>query len=133
MGCVVRKRGPRTLPCSMIHCKPRCAPMQHVVLWEGLTLSTGCTAIFRGAGEMVGRGVAAALAGCVLSAAVAVSAWAQADRFPSRAITLVVSYPAGGLSDLPARALAPGLQTRLGVPVVVEDGVGGSGSVGGGF
>ena len=56
---------------------------------------------------------------------------AQGDRFPSRPITLVVSYPAGGLSDLPARALAPELQARLGVPVVIENRVGGSGMVAG--
>ena len=56
---------------------------------------------------------------------------AQGDRFPNRPITLVVSYPAGGLSDLPARALAPELQARLGVPVVIENRVGGSGMVAG--
>ncbi len=59
------------------------------------------------------------------------AAVAQGDRFPSRPITLVVSYPAGGLSDLPARALAPELQARLGVPVVIENRVGGSGMVAG--
>src|SRR6187402_3186834 len=53
------------------------------------------------------------------------------ERYPSRPITLVVSYPAGGLSDLPARALAPELQARLGVPVVIENRVGGSGMVAG--
>ena len=58
-------------------------------------------------------------------------AGAQPDAFPSRVVTLVVSYPAGGLSDLPARALAPELQARLGVPVVVENRVGGSGMVAG--
>jgi tripartite-type tricarboxylate transporter receptor subunit TctC len=59
------------------------------------------------------------------------AAAAQGDRFPSRPITLVVSYPAGGLSDLPARALAPELQARLRVPVVIENRVGGSGMVAG--
>jgi tripartite-type tricarboxylate transporter receptor subunit TctC len=59
------------------------------------------------------------------------AAVAQGDRFPGRPITLVVSYPAGGLSDLPARALAPELQARLGVPVVIENRVGGSGMVAG--
>jgi tripartite-type tricarboxylate transporter receptor subunit TctC len=58
---------------------------------------------------------------------------AQTDTFPSRPITLVVSYPAGGLSDLPARALAPELQTRLGVPVVIENRVGGSGMLAGAY
>ena len=55
------------------------------------------------------------------------------EQFPNRIITLVVSYPPGGLSDLPARALAPELQARLGVPVVVENRVGGSGMVAGAY
>jgi tripartite-type tricarboxylate transporter receptor subunit TctC len=58
---------------------------------------------------------------------------AHAQQYPSRAITLVVGYPAGGLSDLPARAMAPELQARLGVPVVIENRVGGSGMVAGGY
>ncbi|MBX9824387.1 MAG: hypothetical protein K2Y27_05255 [Xanthobacteraceae bacterium] len=68
---------------------------------------------------------------CIAAAAVSGTAAAQGDRYPSRPITLVVSYPAGGLSDLPARALAPELQSRLGVPVVIENRVGGSGMVAG--
>jgi len=77
--------------------------------------------------------MAGALFGVVLSVAIGSGAWAQGERYPTRAITLVVSYPAGGLSDLPARALAPELQARLGVPVVVENRVGGSGMVAGAY
>ena len=60
-------------------------------------------------------------------------AFAQAEGLSNRPVTLVVSYPAGGLSDLPARALAPELQARLGVPVVIENRVGGSGMVAGSY
>jgi tripartite-type tricarboxylate transporter receptor subunit TctC len=73
----------------------------------------------------------AALFGVEMMAVVPTLAAAQADKFPGRTITLVVAYPAGGLSDLPARALAPELQARLGVPVVIENRVGGSGMVAG--
>jgi len=80
---------------------------------------------------MAGPRVLRALLGVALLTLMPSLAAAQAERYPSRVITLVVSYPAGGLSDLPARALAPELQARLGVPVVIENRVGGSGMVAG--
>jgi tripartite-type tricarboxylate transporter receptor subunit TctC len=75
--------------------------------------------------------IASALLGIVLTAAAPKLVAAQEDRYPARTITLVVSYPAGGLSDLPARALAPDLQARLGVPVVIENRVGSGGMLAG--
>ena len=78
-------------------------------------------------------GLRPALLGLAIAAMAPALACAQGERFPSRPITLVVSYPAGGLSDLPARALAPELQARLGVPVVIENRVGGSGMVAGAY
>lgn len=78
-------------------------------------------------------GLRSAFLGAALAAVAQVSAGAQPDAFSGRPITLVVSYPAGGLSDLPARALAPELQARLGVPVVIENRVGGSGMVAGAY
>jgi tripartite-type tricarboxylate transporter receptor subunit TctC len=82
---------------------------------------------------MVGSRIASVLLGLALIACAPSTAAAQAERFPSRVITLVVAYPAGGLSDLPARALAPELQARLGVPVVIENRVGGSGMIAGAY
>lgn len=82
---------------------------------------------------MAGYRISAALLGLALAAMAPAIACAQADQYPGRPITLVVSYPAGGLSDLPARALAPELQARLGVPVVIENRVGGSGMVAGAY
>lgn len=48
---------------------------------------------------------------------------------PGGTVRLVVPYPPGGSTDLLARALAPGMQARLGVPVVVENRPGASGNI----
>jgi tripartite-type tricarboxylate transporter receptor subunit TctC len=60
-----------------------------------------------------------ALAGLIIAALPAVHA--AAEDYPSRPITLVVPYAAGGGLDVLARTLAPRLSERLGKPVVVED------------
>ena len=60
---------------------------------------------------------------------VAVPAVAQ-DNYPSRPITLIVPYAAGGSIDLVARILAEGLTARLGQTVVVDDRPGGNGVIG---
>ena len=52
------------------------------------------------------------------------------DTYPSRPISLVVPYAAGGSIDLVARIFAEGLTARLGQPVVVEDKPGGNGVIG---
>lgn len=46
---------------------------------------------------------------------------ALAQAFPSRAITLVVPFPAGGGPDLAARVLGEKLAAQMGQPVVVEN------------
>ena len=51
----------------------------------------------------------------------------DSSEWPSKAITLLCGYSAGGSSDLGCRYLAEALQTELGVPVIVEN-VPGSGS-----
>ncbi|GGH52670.1 ABC transporter substrate-binding protein [Comamonas phosphati] len=53
-----------------------------------------------------------------------------ADNYPSRAITMVVGYPAGGSTDLVGRLVADGLASRLGQPVVVENLGGAGGAIG---
>lgn len=55
---------------------------------------------------------------------------AVAQDYPTRPIQLVNPYPAGSVTDLLARALAPGLSSRLGQPVVVVNRDGAGGSVG---
>lgn len=55
------------------------------------------------------------------------SAWAQA--FPANPIRLVVGFVSGGFADTVARLVAPGLSQRLGVPVVVENKPGATGTL----
>ena len=61
------------------------------------------------------------------------AAHAPAQTYPNRAITMVVPFAAGGLTDVPARVLAAMLQERIGQTIVVENKPGGSGTVGGAF
>lgn len=50
--------------------------------------------------------------------------------FPERAITLTVSFPPGGATDILARILAPPLSEALGRPVVVENRGGAGANIG---
>ena len=56
------------------------------------------------------------------------TSWAQA--WPSKPIKIVVGYPAGGLTDLFARAYGEYISQQVGQPVVVENRPGAGGSVG---
>ena len=71
-------------------------------------------------------------AGLALAALLGTIATAAAQAFPTRPVTIVVPYPAGGLFDGIARALAEGMRVPLGQSVVVENvgGAGGSIAVG---
>src|SRR5262245_41260761 len=70
--------------------------------------------------------VAAALWFAAASAAVAQTSpqtWSEtlSQNWPTRLITLVVPFTAGGTSDVIARLLAEGLRAQLGQPVLVEN------------
>jgi len=54
----------------------------------------------------------------------------RADDFPSRAVTIISPYQAGGTSDIIARVLAQKLQERWGKPVIVENRAGANGAIG---
>jgi tripartite-type tricarboxylate transporter receptor subunit TctC len=54
---------------------------------------------------------------------------AQAQTFPAKPVTLMVPYPAGGLSDVIARKVNTPLGKALGQPVIVENLGGASGSI----
>ena len=55
---------------------------------------------------------------------------AAADTYPSRTITIVVPYPAGGPTDTIARILAEKMQAALGQSVIIENVSGAGGSIG---
>ncbi len=74
------------------------------------------------------RQALARLAGA--AAALAAPALRAQTAFPSRAITVVVPWPAGAPSDAMARKLQPSLQQALGQPVVVENLGGAGGTLG---
>ncbi len=54
---------------------------------------------------------------------------AQAQSFPAKPVTLMVPYPAGGLSDVIARTVNTTLSKHLGLPVLVENLGGASGGI----
>jgi tripartite-type tricarboxylate transporter receptor subunit TctC len=60
----------------------------------------------------------------------AVSRIAKAQTYPSRPITMIVPFAAGGPNDTLARILAEGMRQRLGQPVIIENATGGNGSIG---
>ncbi len=55
---------------------------------------------------------------------------ARADDFPSRTVTIISPYQAGGTSDIIARILAQKLQEHWGKPVIVENRAGANGGIG---
>ena len=66
--------------------------------------------------------VALAVLGCI--AAVATSATAQ--NYPSRTVTIIVPYPAGGPTDTTAREIANSMSATLKQTVIVENVTGGA-------
>src|SRR5262245_30531855 len=55
---------------------------------------------------------------------------AQAQVYPSRPITVIVPFPAGGVIDPIARLVTNRMVGSLGQPIVIENIVGAGGSIG---
>ncbi|MEA3024096.1 MAG: hypothetical protein QOK01_2948, partial [Alphaproteobacteria bacterium] len=55
---------------------------------------------------------------------------ALAQGFPSRPVTLIVPWPAGGTTDLVLRALATATEKHLGQSVTIENRAGAAGTLG---
>ena len=55
---------------------------------------------------------------------------AAAQSYPSRPITMIVPFPAGGPTDSLARILAERMKVSLGQPVIIENVGGAGGSIG---
>jgi tripartite-type tricarboxylate transporter receptor subunit TctC len=76
---------------------------------------------WRGIGVAVAIGLAAVLA-----------AWpaAQAQDYPSRAVKIIVPFPAGGTADVMPRIFTEWLAKKWGQPVVIENRTGAAGNIG---
>ena len=75
------------------------------------------------------RAVAAATMGTALLPA----AFAAADNYPSKPITIVVPFVAGGTTDILARVVGQAMSTELGQPVIIDNRAGAGGNIGGLF
>ena len=66
----------------------------------------------------------------VLFAALTCITHAQAQPYPSRPVTMIVPFPAGGVTDIVARLVSEKMKDTLGQPVIVENVAGAGGTIG---
>ena len=78
------------------------------------------------------RTVLRAVAAASIGAALLPTAFA-ADNFPTKPITMVVPFVAGGTTDILARIVGQALGEELGQPVVIDNRAGAGGNIGGQF
>ena len=66
----------------------------------------------------------------VAAIATLMSAAAGAQEYPTKPITLIVPWPAGGSTDISMRAIAESASKALGQPIAIDNKAGGGGTVG---
>ena len=71
----------------------------------------------------------AALAVAIATAALS-TVEVRAQEFPTKPVTLIVPWPAGGSTDITLRAIAEVAGKHLGQPIIIENKAGGNGTVG---
>lgn len=71
-------------------------------------------------------------AACAL-AAIAAAPWAAADAWPTKPVTIIVPFPAGGGTDAFARPLSAVLTRQLGKQVLIDNKGGAGGTLGAGL
>jgi len=65
-----------------------------------------------------------------LAAIVLMSASAGAQDYPTKPVTLIVPWPAGGSTDISTRAIADSASKALGQPILIDNKAGGGRTVG---
>lgn len=72
--------------------------------------------------------LAAVLAGLLFG--IVAPAAGAAEVYPTKAIRVIISWPAGGPTDTVSRVLMTRLSSRMGVPIVIDNRPGGNGIIG---
>jgi hypothetical protein len=70
---------------------------------------------------------------CAVSLSASTAFAAPGDDFPNKAIRIVVTVPPGGAADFIARLVGTRLSQEMGVPVVIENRAGASGTIAAAF
>ena len=65
-----------------------------------------------------------------IAAAAIFASPALAQEYPTKPITLIVPWPAGGSTDISMRAIADSASKFIGQPIVIDNKAGGGGTVG---
>lgn len=65
----------------------------------------------------------------VVAAALLTALPARADDYPSRPITIIVPFPAGGSSDIVMRLVSQKVSESIKQPIIIENRPGGAGNV----
>jgi tripartite-type tricarboxylate transporter receptor subunit TctC len=94
-------------------------------------MAVGSAKIVAKAGNNKESGMSAFITGLAVALGLSLASAADAqDAYPSRPITIVVGYGAGGSTDIATRIVAAHMEKTLGQPIAIENRVGGNGAVG---
>src|SRR5438132_1360871 len=77
----------------------------------------------------LGRGASAALIALTLAILTLAAAPVRAEDYPSRVITILVPFPAGGSSDIVMRLVSQKVSESIKQPIIIENRAGAAGNV----